>query len=421
MRHLSLCLLLLACSDAAQHLAGEGEACGDEVGCVANLVCTDGLCGAEPIDAGTNPSDAGQATDAGAGDDAGATTDAGRAEDAGTEDAGVVAPTVRFSAPDDRSSVDEGQPIQAVALVEGEGFSGMTLRWSSSIDGELGEDTVPPTGRLRREITLTGLGVHELRVELYDDDALISEDGVSVGHCGWQTIGDFNQDVAGWRIFGDASRDQRGWLELTGNNRGRKGAIYKINETISPGDLDLAFRISTGQCDEPGPCNFNQNNAADGFAMSIWDLESADALQGLFDAAHSGGGLGFGVGGDYGTFAGNAFHVEFDTWYNQANGSNEFHTDPTRANHIGVALNGDPGNTIAWVEAPQIEDNAWHEIEVVIRGNHLVVRMDGRDVIDQRVEGLDFKGGYIGFSGTTGYYTNYHRFDELRSRVACTP
>ena len=45
----------------------------------------------------------------------------------------------------------------------------------------------------------------------------------------------------------------------------------------------------------------------------------------------------------------------------------------------------------------------------------------GRTVIDQRVEGLDFKGGYIGFSGTTGYYTNFHRFDDLRTRPACEP
>ena len=116
-----------------------------------------------------------------------------------------------------------------------------------------------------------------------------------------------------------------------------------------------------------------------------------------------------------------AFHIEFDTWYNQFNGGNEFHTDPTRQNHVAITLDGDPGNHVAVAETPAIEDNAWHEVELVIRGDRVRVELDGRSVIDQRVEGLDFKGGYIGFSGTTGYYTNFHRFDDLRTRPACEP
>jgi hypothetical protein len=60
-------------------------------------------------------------------------------------------------------------------------------------------------------------------------------------------------------------------------------------------------------------------------------------------------------------------------------------------------------------------------VELIIDGDHLRVKLDALWVIDERVAGLDFKGGYIGFSGTTGYYTNFHRFDDLRSRRSCDP
>ena len=408
MRIVSLCLLLAACSDPESSLGGMGDACSDSSGCAANLVCIENLCGVPPVDAGTGARDAGQQADTSG--NAGFSEDAGQATDAGESDAGLVAPTVRFSAPDPQSSYEEGQPIGAVVVVEGDGFAGLTLRWSSDRDGQLGQDTVPPTGRISREFSLDELGTHVLSAELFGGEELIASDSIGVNLCGWQMIGDFNQDVEGWQLYGDASRDQRGWLELTGNTRSRKGAIYKVNNTISPGNVHLAFRISTGHCNQPGPCNSNASGA-DGFAMSIWDLAAAELLDRLFEEAARGGGLGFGVAGRFGDFEGNAFHVEFDTWYNDNNG------DPIRDNHIAVALDGDPSNIIAWTAAPEIEDNRWHEVELTIQGNHLVVRLDGNNVIDQQVDGLDFKGGYIGFSGTTGYYHNFHRFDELRTRV----
>ena len=81
--------------------------------------------------------------------------------------------------------------------------------------------------------------------------------------------------------------------------------------------------------------------------MNIWDVESPEALTDLFDVASTGGGLAYGVGGARGDWVGNAFHIEFDTWYNQFNGGNEFHTDPTRQNHVAITLDGDPGNHVA--------------------------------------------------------------------------
>ena len=416
MRYLSFFVLMIACSEPVQPstgFGGLGERCGTTEPCAEGLECRGGLCLAQSRDVGSVVSDAGTVIE----DSGAADTGVVPVEDAGVE----RRVTVMLNRPEDGLSIDEGERIDAVAELSGDGFEGLQVRWRSSLDGELGLDSIPPTGRVLRALTLTGRGIHELSVEVVDGDAVLARDSVRVGLCGWQMIGDFERDLEGWQRFGDASRDQRGWLELTGNERGRKGAIYKVSESIEPGNVRLAFRISTGQCDAPGVCNFDASTAADGFAMNIWDVDSPDALGAIFDTAQSGGGLAYGVGGPYGDFEGNAFHIEFDTWYNQFNGGNEFHTDPTRQNHVAVTLDGNPGNHVAFAELPSIEDNRWHEVELVIDGDRVRITIDGQSVIDQRVDGLDFKGGYIGFSGTTGYYTNYHRFDELRTRPACEP
>jgi hypothetical protein len=40
-------------------------------------------------------------------------------------------------------------------------------------------------------------------------------------------------------------------------------------------------------------------------------------------------------------------------------------------------------------------------------------------LVEQLYPELQFRGGYIFFSGSTGYYTNYHRFDDLNVVHTC--
>ncbi len=418
MRFLSGLVLVIACSEPVQPstgFGGLGERCGIAEPCAEGLNCRGGLCLAQPRDAGLATSDVGNSM----GDSGAGVQDTGSAgiEDAGSERRVEIV----LNRPEDGLSIEGGERFDAVAEVLGEDLAGLDVRWSSSLDGELGRDQISPMGRVLRSVTLSQLGIHDLIVEVLDGDVPLARDSIAVGVCGWQMIGDFERDLEGWQRFGDARRDPGGWLELTGNARSRKGAIYKVSESIQPGDVRLAFRISTGQCDEPGVCNLNPSDAADGFAMNIWDVDSPEALGAIFEAARRGGGLAYGVGGPYGDFEGKAFHVEFDTWYNDLRVGDQRYTDPTRQNHVAVTLDGNPFNHVAFAELPSIEDNRWHEVELVIDRDRVRVSIDGQSVIDQRVEGLDFKGGYIGFSGTTGYFTNYHRFDELRTRPACEP
>ena len=122
------------------------------------------------------------------------------------------------------------------------------------------------------------------------------------------------------------------------------------------------------------------------------------------------------------------FHVEFDTYYNSI--PPHPHQDPTPEDHVAIHFNGsldtdldpDPNNEVSlWAAMPNLEDNFWHQIDVRVSGTNIQVDVDGQSVIDGTVPSYLFKGGMIGFSGSTGAVTNYHRFDDLVVRESCWP
>jgi hypothetical protein len=106
-----------------------------------------------------------------------------------------------------------------------------------------------------------------------------------------------------------------------------------------------------------------------------------------------------------------AFHVEIDTWHNLI--PNNPIQDPTSQNHIAVTLDGNPSDHKLWAAIPTIEDQQWHTVDVDISGNYVSVKLDGSVIIEGEIDGLNFRGGYIGFSGSTGWAYNWHRIDNL--------
>ena len=94
------------------------------------------------------------------------------------------------------------------------------------------------------------------------------------------------------------------------------------------------------------------------------------------------------------------------------------HVDPTPLNHIAITRNGDPGDHVAWFPVPNIEDLMPHTVRVDMLDGMMRVSFDGMQVIEQEII-FRFKGGYIFFSGSTGYATNYHRFDHLKILHNC--
>ena len=366
--------------------------------------------------------------DAGGGDAGGEDVLPVDAGDAGAPDADVtsdadVEGTIAFRSPEAGStSASDTEVLFAVALEPAERFSGTNVVFESDLDGPLGTAEVGAGGVASLASASLSVGVHTITARGGVGDGAV-EASLQIGVCGWLDAATFDESLPEeWQTYGDATRDARGWLEMTGNIRDRRGAIANTEQRISDGNVRLRFQVATGGCDTVGPCGADQSTGADGFALSIFDVASAAELETIIDTAASGGGLGYGIAGGWGRYTGapvDGFHIEFDTWYNVYNGTNEFHTDPTRTNHIGITLDGNPGEHVLWAETPTLEDNTWHEIEVTIDGSQVTVVMNGETIIDDPIPGYYFKGGFVLFTGTTGYYSNYHRFDELQVIEDC--
>jgi hypothetical protein len=231
-----------------------------------------------------------------------------------------------------------------------------------------------------------------------------AEATVTLKICAVMTPDDFDADIeaSGWKLYGNAYWDMGGWLELTGLGSGG-GSIYKISETLSASDTTILFDFYTGD---------GINGGADGFAMTVIDVDNVADLETFIDTAKNGGCLGYGASAACGPMEIEAFHVEIDTWYN------ENYADPT-TNHIAITLNGDPSNHVLVADGLILEDSQWHTIEIAVAGTNVNVNLDGINLINGDIPGLTFRGGYIGFSGSTGWATNWHRVDNLTVVQEC--
>jgi len=288
----------------------------------------------------------------------------------------------------------------------------LTVEWASNKDGVLDTTAATADGVAAFDTDTLSPGMHLITLKITNANGQEHTGWVEVGICQWASPDKFDINTTGskWQTYGDAFWDPGGWLEMTGNVKGKKGAIFNTVDYLTPGDITLSFKILTGP---------NVGTGADGFALSVFRAKDIPELESWIAAAHSGGGLGYAISGNYGPVIAEAFHVEIDTWHNIYNGNSEFHTDPTPENHIAITLNGDPGNHVLWAAVPNIEDMQWHDITVEVVADHVKVTLDGSTIIDKTVPDFLFRGGYIGFTGTTGYYTNYHRFDELQILQEC--
>lgn len=327
----------------------------------------------------------------------------------------VVAPfRLQITAPTEGASFRAGAPVRFEAQLVGiEAPETAALQWLSDRDGFLSDASADGSGLVAFETSDLSSGVHLVELEGTVPGLGTSSDSVQVVVCGEPAAFTFDTDLSSdeWAVTGDAFRDERGWLEMTGNARSRQGAIVKIGDSIAPGDLRISFDISTGQCDEIGPC-FPPGGGADGFAVSIYETSTAAETLELVAAADLGGALGYGLAGNYGDYVINAFHIEFDTFFNEDIGPDS-HLDPTREGHVAITLNGDPGDHRLWAPLPTLEDNQWHSVSIVIVGTRVTIEYDGAIVADGDIPELSFKGGFLVFTGVTGFETNNHRFDNL--------
>lgn len=284
----------------------------------------------------------------------------------------------------------------------------LKAEWTSDKDGLLGIVTPDAAGVVKLATSKLSSGQHLIWLEVKNPQGISAMDSRSIGVCAWGAPESFDTklDGAKWKIYGDAYWDPGGWLEMTGNAQGKFGKIWNIADFVQPGDVQISFKIATGG---------GINGGADGFALSVIDVKSVVELEAVLAKAGDGGCLGYGVSGACGTTKVSAFHVEIDTYKN----AGDPNTDPTPENHIAVTLDGDPGKHWLWKETPGIEDLKWHTVTVEVQGAKVRVTLDGAELFNEAIAGFLFRGGYIGFTGSTGWASNYHRFDELKILQQC--
>ncbi len=341
-------------------------------------------------------------------DDATASDD----DDTTDDDDAAPDPTVTMVSPGAGTIFENGAPIAFVAQVSDPTYPVEQLQAAWTADGTDSLGTLPVgfDGSASPSPTTLDPGWHDVEVRVTNPGGGTASDSVSVGVCDWAPAETFDSTLSGWTAFGDASWDPSGFLELTGNFQDRAGQLFNTDDVVSPGDVGIRFSIQTGP---------NVGNGADGFALSIIDAADPADLAAILATTANGGGLAYGYGGPYGSLVRDALHVEIDTWHNVYNGTTELHTDPTPDNHIAITLDGNPGDHLLWAPVPDIEDMAWHEVVVDIEGDHIHLELDNVTLIDDTLTGWSFRGGYIGFSGSTGFYTNVHRVDDLQILDEC--
>lgn len=390
-------------ADSAQGSGSDGEsALTDASGAASSDASSDGTTGAD------------QTADTGQAGDSAQVVDTGLVGDTGTADLDVVVPKgevgVAIAAPIDGTVIESGQPLDLVATASDTLFAEaeLTATWISSKDGVLWQGPVGADGQVKVTGVVLSPGPHQLTFEAANPTGVSAQTSVSVGVCSWGSPQSFDTklDGAKWQIFGDAYWDAGGWLEMTGNAQSKFGKIWNISDFIQPGDVQISFDFQTGG---------GINGGADGFAMSVFEAKSLTELQTILAATKDGGCLGYGVSGACGTMKVKAFHVEIDTFHN----TGDPNQDPTYDNHIGVLLDGDASNHVLWKAATGIEDLQWHTLSVQVDGAKVTVKLDGNALISEVIPDFEFRGGYIGFSGSTGWASNWHRFDNLQILQQC--
>ena len=335
-------------------------------------------------------------------------------------DAFACAPIANITSPPDETVYVMGAEVLLTGTVGDPvyDFAELTVTWEIAGDTTLFVGPPEADGSTQTTLTTAWEGVYTIVLRVENPAGLQTTATIVLHVCGGGNIETFDQPITQgqpWKTYGYAFWDPGGWLDMTDNDTWADGAVFNVVDLVNPGNVEIHISICTGGGSPPGmPGMPGFDMGADGYALSVVDVDSVDELEAFINGAQNGGCLAYGVSGGCGSMPLTAFHVEFDTYYNQGNPIN----DPTTANHIAITLHGDPGNHVLWAEY-FLEDLAWHDIVIKTVGTLITVTVDGAEIISGTIPLFEFHGGYIGFSGSTGAGSNYHRVDNLQVVQDC--
>ncbi len=348
--------------------------------------------------------------------DTNATDSAGNdSVDVGGADSGAIPPVlpvlaacpgvISITAPSPGEFVAQAKATVFAAAIAGAASpTDLEVQWTTDEGAWLGNSKVNASGKSTFSTAGLPQGTHAITATIVNSQGVCSSGAtVKIAVCKGEILDSFDSPLTGtaWITALDASWDPGGWIELTGNAQSKHGAIYNNAAYIQPGDVSMRFSIQTGG---------GINGGADGFAMTILEAKTVADVQTYIQNGQPGGCLGYGVVPPCGTMSNiKAFHVEFDTFHN----FQDPFTDPTENDHIGVLLNGDASDHKVYADIPGLEDFQWHDVRIDVDGTTVHVFYDGVEMVTKSVPELDFRGGYVLFTGSTGWASNFHRFDNL--------
>jgi len=178
-----------------------------------------------------------------------------------------------------------------------------------------------------------------------------------------------------------------GWIQLTTDSAYCASRLFFDTSTlIDEFTAEFDFRIRTGS-----------GSGADGFTFAFVESYDYPAV-GANPVAGSGKWLG--IEGASGCA------VEFDTYYNSE-------SDPDFDNHVAV-IRDSVTNHLLVAESPNLEDGAWHHVQVVFDMGEIWIYLDGDLVASGVVPDFAPFEGFLGFTAATGGHTSTHEIDNVR-------
>jgi hypothetical protein len=264
----------------------------------------------------------------------------------------------------------------------------LDVEWSSDVDGVLGTAGADSSGLIEHtwDGTLRTSGDHNVTLTTTDSCGNVASESFQV--CQNEGYTEDNIDLAAWDFSGSANWDaSNGWVELTKASSTQKGSAFMTAETVDSDNVSIAFKFYAGD-----------RQGADGLSLTAIDTSRMSTYVGS-----SGGGLG------YGNLPG--WSIEIDTWDNTGDPG---YTEPTVNEHVAIVIDGaSNGNGVAFAEIHDVEDGAWHDMEVEVIGQHVTVFIDGIEYINQTVPEITNFPAQVGFTAATGSKTNRHLIDAL--------
>jgi len=313
------------------------------------------------------------------------------------------APVVHIGGPVDGTVLAEGTDIVLRGVVsDGEDSAeDLAILWTSSADGILSTSPAIVGGSLEIPWPAAGrsLGAHTVSLRATDSCGQTTSESIDVCQQATTTLDEI--DLTDWHFegvsFWDSSNE---WLELTSPDTYVVGSAFETSHLVSGGEIEIDFLFFIGD-----------GSGADGISLTALDTSRYD---GVF---LGGDGCGIGFGGGLDCTPGPAlpgWSIEVDTHHNTEPAGLE----PTSAHHVAFYFDGNLSDIAAWAEIPDMEDTGWHSMRVVVAAPHVLVQIDGADLIDTDLSGhFDFN-AWLGFTAGTGGLTNRHLIDSLEITTA---